>query len=832
MSSPQIKPIFGRDKDAAHLLDRVKKPGVTVLSARPQQGKTRLFEQLRDTLRSPAGKERAYVVGYYEGRKEVTDLLLRAIENLYVDWLSDSTFFEQAKIVARQHEGRWIELLGGAGKQLAQLLKAQEPSGTLTKGVEGWFSGLVKANQDLTTGGLNLSRLSYEQARDVLKLVNGVTNKPAVLILDAAEQLQKPAEQLNNLQRYLTRVDDWPPVHFLFACREPAQGEAEDAAYQTAQELDADSVRVKIMLLGGMDLSDLAERDRLWQYLSEKVPAARQMKSDVIFELLEAYPGTLHRWVDDTPATPGEMRQLALDAKDRLYRELKPTFEKLHEDNEGLFDVAARMALLPESKYCGPEDTYDAIALNGQPADSFDRLVRCGLLLRDSHGVRCSFGLTSRYERAQAAFLEHQVWSARRSAIGEGLVSALAAQARVGHMSEFPFVTALALLSPVAGRVNLSDSVAAYCRWVVLGLSIDSWGDDDRDLIDCVRPYINKNPSSAPLAAMMLFNTLNNAKEEGDTEHRDVLLDELRVLASSNREDAAVRQQLAMGLFNTLNHAKEEGDTARRDALLEELRALSSSNPEDAAVRERLANGLVNTLVYAKEEGDTDHRDALLDELRALASSHPDDAAVREQLANGLVNTLVDAKEEGDTARRDALLEELRALASSNREDTAVREQLANGLFNTQVDAKEEGDTERRDALLKELRVLSSSHPDDAAVRERLAKGLLSTLMDLKEEGDTERQDDLLEELRVLSSSNPDDSAVRGALARGLVLEATIRMLQSDDQTACALLSEAEQIIEPHLDEPGMEELAQIAAKIRMKMDDGAGNADQTNKDG
>ena len=49
-------------------------------------------------------------------------------------------------------------------------------------------------------------------------------------------------------------------------------------------------------------------------------------------------------------------------------------------------------------------------------------------------------------------------------------------------------------------------------------------------------------------------------------------------------DDSAVRDHLAASLFNTLFHAKSEGNLALRD----ELRALARTYPDDAAVRELL----------------------------------------------------------------------------------------------------------------------------------------------------------------------------------------------------------------------------------------------------
>jgi hypothetical protein len=265
-----------------------------------------------------------------------------------------------------------------------------------------------------------------------------------------------------------------------------------------------------------------------------------------------------------------------------------------------------------------------------------------------------------------------------------------------------------------------------------------------------------------------LYNTLNNAKDEGDPVRRDALLEELRALAGAHPGDAAVRENLAAGLFNTLYHAKAQHDLARRGALLDELRALAAAHPEDAAVREKLAMGLFNTLNHAKAEGDLARCCALLDELRALAAAHPADAAVREGLAVGLFNTLNHAKEEGDLARRDALHAELRALAAAHPADVAVREQLAKGLFNTLYHAEAENDLARRDALLAELRALAAAHPADDAVREQLAKGLFNTLNHAKAEDDLARRDALLAELRALAATHPADAAVREGLAKGL----------------------------------------------------------------
>ena len=58
-------------------------------------------------------------------------------------------------------------------------------------------------------------------------------------------------------------------------------------------------------------------------------------------------------------------------------------------------------------------------------------------------------------------------------------------------------------------------------------------------------------------------------------------------MARAYPDDAVVRERLAKGLHNTQVNAKVEDYLARRDALLGELRALARTHPNDAAVRER-----------------------------------------------------------------------------------------------------------------------------------------------------------------------------------------------------------------------------------------------------
>ncbi|MFZ2807859.1 MAG: hypothetical protein WA081_04030 [Desulfosalsimonadaceae bacterium] len=211
---------------------------------------------------------------------------------------------------------------------------------------------------------------------------------------------------------------------------------------------------------------------------------------------------------------------------------------------------------------------------------------------------------------------------------------------------------------------------------------------------------------------------------------------------------------LATDLFNAFNDAREKGEKEQSQKLLEELRVLNRTNPEDGPVRKQLARGLFNAFNDAGKEGDKEQSQSLLGELRNLSLANPEDGSVLERLAKGLFNAHYDARKEGDREQSQSLLEELRILSRANSEDGPVRESLAMGLFNAHYDAQKEGDREQSQRLLEELQILSRSNPEDAAVREQLADGLFDALNDARKEGDKEQVQSIIEELLKVTADN------------------------------------------------------------------------------
>ncbi len=787
--------LFGREGDLVRLRGRARFKGLTAVVARPQMGKSWLLNEFARRLAQE--HEPPLLVGFAESAGQTPDLLLRAVVDLYIRWLADAGYRQQAKMVWEQQSGN---VLPGVAKAVAKMIKeAGQIANPITGIVEDAINGLIATNQTLTTGGIQLPALQYDQARDLVSLTYRISGRRIALILDQWEQSPDPRFEAKTLNAFLHHLDDWPPCHVILALRpdEPAYGEVE----KLAKSLPGTA---EIYPLQEMKL-DLDEGYRLTAFVRRTVPAAVNESDDDLLGLIDGYPGVVYQWTRDYQRahmqTLIDLQEVADDAQEYRFSDLSELLPELGGDRRRL---AIRLALLP----VGDGELFGPLAseiLANFAQDSVDDLRLSGVL---EHSDPPSFGHAKRWEAAWAWFVEHRRAATRTEA--EALILRLAAPVHSIEPRFVPNFLALWGLRFTTRELKLSGVATALCELVGLG---ENTQVRSGVLISGARQAgASEFAAIAPLLAIGLSDALNQAKAEDDLARRDALLEELRALAGAHPEDAAVRAQLARGLFATVNYAKNEDDLARRDALLEELRALAGAHPEDAGVRAQLARGLFNTQAEAKAEDDLARRDALLVELRALAGAHPEDAGVREPLARGLFNTLNQAKAEDDLARRDALLVELRALARAHPEDAAVREPLASGLVNTQIDAKAEDDLARRDALLEELRALAGAYPEDAAVREPLARGLSATLNDAKAEDDLARRDALLEELRALAGAHPEDAAVREQLARGLFDTVNYAKAEDDLARRDALLEELRALAGAHPEDAAVR--AQLASGL------------------
>jgi hypothetical protein len=218
--------LFGREKDLAALAARVRCKGLTTVVARPQMGKSWLLTELARRL--SLTHEPRHLVGFAEQVGQTPDLLVRAVADLYARWLSDA---EQAGMIWKQQKDRLLPGVAGTlGKIFSEVFgTAAKP---VTVVVDEAIKGLVAANETLTSGGLKLPVLHYDQARDLVTAVAHLSDRPIALFLDQWEGSSDATMESRTLDNFLRHLDDWPACHLFLALRpdEPAYGAVEALA--------------------------------------------------------------------------------------------------------------------------------------------------------------------------------------------------------------------------------------------------------------------------------------------------------------------------------------------------------------------------------------------------------------------------------------------------------------------------------------------------------------------------------------------------------------------------------------------------------------------------
>jgi hypothetical protein len=533
--------LFGREGDLAHLLARARFKGLTAVVARPQMGKSWLLTELARRLTQE--HQPPHLVGFAESFGETPDLLLRTVVDLYARWLSDAGLWQQAKKVWQNEKSN---LLPGVAKTVAKIFK--ELADPVTKPaavvVEEAINGLVAADERLREGGLRLPTLSYEQARDLVKSVADISNRPIALFLDQWEKSPDAALESKTLDSFLRHLDDWPACHIFMALRpdEPAHAEVEKLAASLPGTAE-------VYTLHDMKL-ELDEGRRLTAFVRRTVSAAVDQSDPDLIDLVGGFPGVLYRWTSDYQRehmeSLSDLESVASDAQEYRFRELNPLLLDLKDDSKRM---AIRLALLPPVT----ADAWSSIkteVLGGLAEGLIDDLAIARVFeTRDPPG----FGHAKRWESARSWLLKERPADARTET--EGLVARLAAPVRDVDPRFLQHAAALRSLLSAARELDVDHVWTASCQ-AAATLFYDHSLVDETLAQGAGQARSTGFRAVAPLLGMGLANAMGQAKKEDNLWRRDALLDDLRALAGAHSKDAAVRKQLAQGLFNTLLRRK------------------------------------------------------------------------------------------------------------------------------------------------------------------------------------------------------------------------------------------------------------------------------------
>ena len=484
--------LFGRQTTVDLLVQRDNRPGITGIVAPPLMGKTWILSEVARQLQ---GDGRT-LVGYHEAKGGETSHLLYALVNLYTRWLSNSTFLEQAKVFWGQHQENWISRLGSAFGDLI----SKAGKGTLSEGlpdlVKGAFDTLVKAQKDLTTGGLELAPLSYERALSLAQLVHTVSDQRLVLILDACEQTLIVQHELAFLQTLLRHLDQWPPIHIFLALRYPdpfrTNSEEPQRNLSKLSEIYPTAVRIE---LDAMDLQNSSERDRLVTFVRDRVEATRQLADEAILDMVAGFPGVLYRWRQpySAPLAPSDLQQEATNAHSARYPEIDAFLREL---SDSRMTIAAGLAFFPRLDL--PRwRLYDSV-LTSNPTE-VDALIDNRLLIDAPFPT---YGHETRHTAARTWFFNHRRPLMRRTA--ERCIREVASRISGVNSPSFPHFETLRSCIPTA--LQLEVEPVSECLITAATVAFGDVEGSFSPRFDASWPEAVRHSPFVPLIAQALYN--------------------------------------------------------------------------------------------------------------------------------------------------------------------------------------------------------------------------------------------------------------------------------------------------------------------------------------
>lgn len=709
--------LFGREPDVAALASFCQLSGLTVVTGRARMGKSWTLTELARRLSIPNTSSLlspAHLVGLVESRGEPGDLFLRCVVDLYSRWLAFSTFADQARVLTFLERQ---DLPGKAGKivaTLANLLSKLGPKPVETAGalVGEWMEGLSRLDLELKTGALLTPRLAVEQGQDLLKLLNGLTGRPLVLIFDQWERSPSYIAELSIFRTFLDHLDDWPPCHIVLGVR------PEGPPWEALQTLlDDFRSRSRARELPPMHLEQDSQRAALLRYVRGALPSTAKMPDAALLDMIAGYPCVLADWVDPINYRrlddPSQLKALAKEANDNRFVELTRLLGELAESpHDEELDLCIRLVLTPTTALLENWKKLRPLVLGGSSAKLLDSLRRKGVIEPGSGpNATPHLGHMKRYQAAydwlKLNAYEHlcETVETLATACGSQIVS-------LDLSKDLPVLQALVSLTPFAEALTTSDWVRSLCH-AAFALFQPHAASADR-VIAAARQ--EKASSAATLIALALALLAVTAHRDQNTTLRDQLLEELRAFCSKVPGSTQVSNVLATALIGSLYPASDP-PVLRGTALLDEIRELYLAHPEEPRRRDFLTEALRLNLTFNRSEDDSVRRSWLV-ELRRLVENSP---AGQESLAFTLFGIFAPVTPESDneTELEDIsvdydILDELRSLMTANPGSETIRSFFSMALAMALMVAQMAGDIERSNALRDEMMAMPGGDQDAA----------------------------------------------------------------------------------------------------------------------
>jgi hypothetical protein len=711
---------FGRRSDLEILAKRVGVPGLTFVAAPPKMGKTWLLLELARQLSVLEGDPQvpAFLVGYHEC-KSGEDLLRYTLQDLYTRWLQQASMLEQARKVWSDQKGTW---LSRAATAVAGIFGDVAP---VTAGISGIvqkvIDGLIAANDQLKSGPVDAPVLAYDQGRDLVNLVAKLSGRPIVLIFDAWEKSGNPASEVKFLTSFLDSLEDWGRVHFIVGVRHPdLTVKGEDTVWRDVKSVEGSNGAAWTLELDSLQFDAPEERRRVLDFLRSTVPASVGVPDDELLGIVNGYPGTIGRWLQERNlVTVADLRRSADDAQRFRYAELDNLLPALSPDQRTL---AMRLCLLPRTS-AATWPKFRTLVEEGLKPDGWLEWPDSGLLVSTDPGegeAYPSFGHDTRHQ-AVALWFAKPDRSTYLSALrkeANRLVIGLGARVDFALPEWAIYSGALNVVARTIGPASLSPD----SRLVASASSSYSGGNPGAALLDFERwsQMPEQRRQLGPFFAWAFYNGIVGVLKGKELELASKLLAQLRGLQRDFPDELNIRVSLARILVNLVFCGGVFGTPAQAMAFLDELRELKENSAEATGVWREFGLGLQIEILAAQRRGEAGRVDALFAELVALPPVPPDGRDIQD-LQELYEEAIGDGADVWDTPKKLASwVNEVRQLCSARPAEPYFRKSLARALQLEASSAIEKEDDAKTSEDLRELFHLYSFNQEDPYIAERI----------------------------------------------------------------------------------------------------------------
>ena len=202
---------------------------------------------------------------------------------------------------------------------------------------------------------------------------------------------------------------------------------------------------------------------------------------------------------------------------------------------------------------------------------------------------------------------------------------------------------------------------------------------------------------------------------EAETEDRQVLRGQLRVMGPDHPDTLATRHDLATVLAAQGKPAEALAEF--RQVLAARLRVLGPDHPSTLTTRHEIARILADQGKPAEAEAEPEYRQVLAARLRVLGPDHPSTLASRHDIARILADQGKPAEAEAEY--RQVLAAQLRVLGPDHPDTLTTRHEIARMMAAQGKPA--DAEAEYRQVLAARLRLLGPDHPSTLATQQEIA---------------------------------------------------------------------------------------------------------------